>query len=274
MANLQRTALSTVLLVFLACFACLYTGGRRGTLPRAVQGCRSLMAGPRGGLPHCAVCAARPCLAGVQHLRGLLRAGARALGHGGMNARSVPARGTALAGHRFLWHWPRPAARRACRGLLSEVPGVAGLGACARRRCWQPAARACSRAADGLAFNPCRLLCRRLSPRGALTACAWPRRLWSTTRELHYLVRPPLPACSCCACPLLRARLHAISCAGAAASCAVDNPCAAQERELRRASLSRRGGSDSFPYMDDGANASPGCARSAGSAAPAALRCK
>jgi hypothetical protein len=67
MANLQRTALSTVLLVFLACFACLYTGGRRGTLPRAVQGCRSLMAGPRWGLPHCAVCSARPCLAGIQH---------------------------------------------------------------------------------------------------------------------------------------------------------------------------------------------------------------
>lgn len=128
MANLQRTALSTVLLVFLACFACLYTGGRRGTLPRAVQGCRSLMAGPRGGLPHCAVCAARPCLAGVQHLRGLLRAGARALGHGGMNARSVPARGTALAGHRFLWHWPRPAARRACRGCCPRCLGWPGSG--------------------------------------------------------------------------------------------------------------------------------------------------
>ena len=38
----QRTALSTVLLVFMACLACLYTAGRRGTLPRGVQS--SLMA--------------------------------------------------------------------------------------------------------------------------------------------------------------------------------------------------------------------------------------
>ena len=30
----QRTALSTVLLVFLACLACLYTAGRQATLPR------------------------------------------------------------------------------------------------------------------------------------------------------------------------------------------------------------------------------------------------
>ena len=34
----------------------------------------------------------------------------------------------------------------------------------------------------------------------------------------------------------------------------------AQKRQLKRAGQSRRGGADTFPYMDGGAEASPGCA--------------
>ena len=34
----------------------------------------------------------------------------------------------------------------------------------------------------------------------------------------------------------------------------------AQKRELKRASRTRKGGADNFPYVDGGADASPGCA--------------
>ena len=88
-------------------------------------------------------------------------------------------------------------------------------------------------------------------------------RLWSTTREVHYLVRRAL----------LVLALPASENAPAPASCGSTNGLArgsavltaacvrAQKRQLKRAGQSRRGGgADPFPYMDGGAEASPGCA--------------